>query len=76
MQTLNNTDKITAFHITVEASGEKHALLTISRLELNAEIAEAIRCNPEVNLKIRQYETTKKEFLKDLQELTNATKKD
>jgi len=72
-----NTNKdgntpVTAYHLVTQVGGERFALFTINRLELNLEMFNFIQGNPEVLFHLRQYETTRYQFTVDLQNLTKS----
>lgn len=71
-----STNNVTAFHLVVDAGGKKEALLTINRLEFQQTMFEAIQFNVEVTLTIKQYETSKEDFLIQLKEFIDAKEKD
>lgn len=70
-----STNKITAYHLVTKVEGKAVALFTINRLELNLAMFEYIQNNSEVLFHLKTFQTTKEQFLIDLQKLTSEVSK-
>lgn len=62
---------VNAFFITATFDGRRRALLTIDRKEFQIFVHEHIQHYPQLSLEIKQYLTTRTEFLNDLEKLTS-----
>jgi hypothetical protein len=62
---------VNAFYVVARFDGKIKRLLTIDRREFQILLHDLIQNNPQIDLEIKQYPTTEKEFLNDLRIITS-----